>query len=164
MHSNYYFIPIPCTLFVISEICFLKNEEEKANVTAHAACAKARTTCQRASSVKLTADRAIWYGRNPQRSSTGNLKKYTLLTVSSAFRPASFECRRWKPVTLENIVDTIMRLRCFTGHLWIEYQSAGKPQTSRGNPNEKKKSFDTPAVTVRLHGFFIVSPIRRKFR
>lgn len=33
------------------------------------------------------------------------------LTFRSTCRPPSCECRRWKPVTLERIVDTIMRSR-----------------------------------------------------
>lgn len=63
-------------------------------------------------------------------------KKARLLTVNSAFRPASLEYRRWKPVTLESMVDTIMRVRCFTGHVCIEYQNVEKPCTSRRYRNK----------------------------
>lgn len=66
--------------------------------------------------VKLTARRAIRYIYDELRHGIWK----SALTVNSAFRPASFECRRWKLVTLENIVDTIIRPRYFTDHFYIE--------------------------------------------
>lgn len=102
--------------------------------------------------VKLTARRAIRYIYDELRHGIWK----SALTVNSAFRPASFECRRWKLVTLENIVDTIIRPRYFTDHFYIECHITKKPYPTSREKIEEKKSFDIIVVTLRLHVPLIV--------
>lgn len=96
--------------------------------------------------VKLTARRAIRYIYDELRHGIWK----SALTVNSAFRPASFECRRWKLVTLENIVDTIIRPRYFTDHFYIECHITKKPYPTSREKIEEKKSFDIIVVTLRF--------------